>query len=72
METNLFTIIAVLLSNGKDKPSRKNMVLCIRSKFCEKLNIELLSKESALKSVVVKLDHKILTFPLKDMQSKKK
>ena len=48
------------------------MVLCFQSKFTQKLNIKLLSKGFALKSVVFKLDHKIVKFSLKDMQSKKK
>ena len=71
VDTNLFTIVVILLSNGKDKPPRRNMVLCFRSKFTKKLNIKLLSKGLALKSVVFKLDHKIVKFFLKDMQSKK-
>ena len=72
MDPNLFTIVVVWLSNGKDKPPRRNMVLCFRSKFSKKLNIKLLSKGFALKSVVFKLDYKIVKFSLKDMQSKKK
>ena len=48
------------------------MVLCFRSQFTKKLNIKLLSKGFTLKSVVFKLDHKIVKFSLKDMQSKKK
>ena len=48
------------------------MVLCFRSKFTKKLNIKLFSKGFALESVVFKLDHKIVKFSLKDMQSKKK
>ena len=72
MDTNLFTIVVVLLSNGKDKPLWRNMVLCFRSKFSKKLNIKLLSKGFALKNVVFKLDHKIVKVSLKDMESKKK
>ena len=71
MDTNLFTIVVVVLSNGKDKRPRRNMVLCFRSKFSKKLNVILLSKGFALKSVVFKLEHKILKFSLKDVQSKK-
>ena len=44
----------------------------LRSKFTEKLNIKLISKGLTLKSVVFKLDHKIVKFSLKHMQSKKK
>ena len=47
------------------------MVLCFRSKFTKKLNIKLLSKGLALKRVVLKLDHKVLKFSLKDIQTKK-
>ena len=43
------------------------MVLCFRSKFTKKLNIKLLSKGFALKSVVFKLDQKIVKFSLKDI-----
>ena len=68
VDTNLFMIVVVLLSNGKDKPSRRNMVLCFPSKLSKKLNIKLLSKGFALKSVAFKLDHKIVKFSLKDMQ----
>ena len=71
MDTNFFTIVVVLLSNGKDKHPRRNMVLCFRSKFSKKLNIKLLSGGFALKSVVFKLDHKIVKSSLKDMQSKR-
>ena len=60
MDRNLFTIVVVLLSNGKDKPPRRNMVLCFM--FTKKPNIILLSKGFALKSVVFKLDHKIVKF----------
>ena len=49
-----------------------NIVSCFGSKFTKKLNIKLLSKGLALKSVVFKLDHQIVKFSLKDMQSKKK
>ena len=52
VDTNLFAILVVLMSNGKDKPSRRNTVLCFRSKFSKKLNIKLLSIGFALKSVV--------------------
>ena len=33
-DTNLFTIVIIfiLLSNGKDKPPRRDMVLCLSSK----------------------------------------
>ena len=64
-------IVVVLLSNGKDEPPRRNMVLCFRSNFSKKLNIKLLSKGFALKSVIFKLDHKILKSSLKGMQSKR-
>ena len=71
VDTNLFAILVVLMSNGKDKPPMRNIVLCFRSKFSEKLNIKLLSKGFALKSVVFKLDHKIMKFSLQEMQSKR-
>ena len=67
-DTNLFTIVVVLLSNGEDKPHG----FMLRSKFTKKLNTKLLPKGLALKSVVFKLDHKMVKFSLKDMQSKKK
>ena len=60
VDTNLFMIVVVILSNGNDKPPRRNMVLCFRSKFTKKLNMELLSKGFALKSVVFRVDHKIV------------
>ena len=61
------------MSKGKDKPPRRNMILCFRSKFTRKLNIKLLCKRFALKSLVFKLDHKmVVKFSPKDMQSKKK
>ena len=28
-DTNLFMIVIILLSNGKDKPPRRDMVLCL-------------------------------------------
>ena len=43
----------------------------LRSKFTKKLSIKFLSKELTLKSVVFKLDHRIVKFSLKDMQSQK-
>ena len=64
-------IVVALLSNGKDKPPRRNTFLCFRSKLSKKLIIEFLSEGFALKNVVFKLDRKILKFSLKDMQSKK-
>ena len=48
------------------------MVLCFQSKFTKKIKTKLLAEGFALKSVVFKLDHKIVKFSLKDMQSKKK
>ena len=48
------------------------MVLCFPSKLSKKLNIKLLSKGFALKSVVFKLHNKIVKFSLKDIQSEKK
>ena len=44
-DTNPFMIVVVLLSNGKNIPPRRNMVLCFRFKFSKKLNIKFLSKE---------------------------
>ena len=58
----------VLLSNGKGKPPRRNMVLCFRSKFCKKLNIKLLSKRFYIEKCSFKLDHKIVKFSLKNIQ----
>ena len=43
----------------------------LQSKFTKKLNIKLLSKGLTVRSVVFKLDHKIVKFSLMDMQSKK-
>ena len=48
------------------------MVLCFLSEFSKKLNMKLLCKGFALKSVVFKLHHKVFKFSLQDMQAQKK